>query len=63
MEITIKAARINRGYTQKESATALEINKNTYANYENYKTTPDISTAKRIAELFGRNVDEIKWTV
>lgn len=62
MEIIIKAARTNAGYTQKETAKALGISKNTYASYENYKTIPDITTAKRIAILFGRSVDEIKWS-
>lgn len=63
MELSIKGARTEAGYTQKETASALGINKNTYISYEKYRTIPDISTAKRMAELFGRNVDEIKWTV
>lgn len=61
MEITIKAARTNAGLTQAETAKELNISKNTYASYENYKTFPDMNMAKRIASLFGISVNSIKW--
>lgn len=59
MAITPKAARVNAGLNQVEAAKALRINKNTLANYENYKTIPDIETAKRMAELYGCTVNDI----
>lgn len=62
MELSIKGARTEAGYTQNAVAVALGINKNTYISYEKYRTMPDIGVAKRMATLFGRTVDEIKWT-
>lgn len=59
MAITLKAARVNAGLTQKEAAKDLQINKNTLANYENYRTTPDIEMAQKIAELYGCTVNDL----
>lgn len=59
MAITPKAARVNAGLNQVEAAKALRINRNTLASYENYKTIPDIETAKRMAELYGCTVNDI----
>lgn len=59
MEITIKAARTHAGMTQQQAAAALNISKSTYANYEKYKTVPDIVVAERMASLFGFSVNDI----
>ena len=59
MALHLKAARVNAGLTQAEAANKLEINRNTLASYEAYKTIPDIETAKRIAALYGMSVDDI----
>ena len=59
MPIHLKAARVNAKLTQSEAAKALEINRNTLASYEAYKTIPDIEIAKRIAALYGQTVDNI----
>jgi transcriptional regulator with XRE-family HTH domain len=59
MPITLKAARVNAGLTQKEAAERLGISKNTLASYESYKTKPDIGKAKEISVLYGRTVDDI----
>lgn len=61
MAITLKAARVNAGLTQKEAAKDLQINKNTLANYENYRTTPDIEMAQKIAELYGCTVNDLNF--
>ena len=61
MEVSIKAARVDAGFTQAAVAGALKISKGTYASYEKYITSPDINTAKQIAALFGRSVNEIRW--
>lgn len=62
MEISLRAARINAGYTQKSAAHELEINKNTLASYENYNTIPDVEMAQRIAALYGVSINSIKWS-
>lgn len=59
--ISLKAARTDAGYTQALAAKELKISRGTIASYEAYTTKPDIETAKRIARLYGRSVDEIKW--
>lgn len=59
MELTMKAARINAGYTQKVAAKLLNISNNTLSSYENYKTIPDIRTSERMAKLYRLSVDNI----
>lgn len=59
MAISMKAARVNAGYTQKEAAQALKISKNTLAGYETGKAIPKIDLAKRMAALYGFTVNEI----
>lgn len=62
MAITIKAARVNSGYTQTEVGDHVGKSKNTIASYEAYATTPDIQTAQAMAKLFNMSVDDIIWT-
>ena len=59
MAMTLKAARVNAGFVQAEAARRLNISKSTLANYEKYKTIPDMEMGKRIAELYGLSVDNI----
>lgn len=62
MAIHLDAARKNARLTQAAAANALDISRNTLANYEAYKTKPDIETAKKIATLYGMSVDDIIWS-
>lgn len=62
MAISLKAARVNAGFTQKEVAERLNKSKNTIASYEAYRTKPDIETSKALAALYGMTVDDIHWT-
>lgn len=59
MAVTLKAARVNADYTQKEAAKALGISKGTLTNYEKYRTKPDIEMAQKMAALYGLEVDGI----
>lgn len=59
MQITLKAARVNAGLTQREAAKRLGISRGTLASYEMYRTKPDIEMAKRIASLYGTEVDRL----
>ena len=59
MAITLKAARVNANFTQKEAAKKLGISKGTLASYEMYSTIPSVDTAKKIADLYGLEVDGI----
>lgn len=60
--IHLDAARINARLTQVEAAKKLGISKNTLANYETYKTKPDVEMGKKIASLYGMSVDDIVWS-
>jgi len=62
MAISIKAARINAGFTQQEVADRVGKSKNTIASYEAYTTRPDIEIAQTMATMFGMSLDDIDWT-
>ncbi len=61
-EMSLAAARIDAQLTQLEASKRLKISKSTLVSYEKYRTIPDIETAKAIAELYGRSVNEIRWS-
>lgn len=62
MAISIRAARVNAGFTQTEVADSVGKTKNTIASYEAYTTIPDIQTAQAMAKLYGMSVDDISWS-
>ena len=59
MKITLKAARVNAGLTQKAVIKELGISKTTLANYEKGRTSPDIETGKALAALYGASIEDI----
>jgi transcriptional regulator with XRE-family HTH domain len=56
--ITLKAARVNKGYTQKEVAKLIGVSKETLSNYERGLTHPNISIVKKIEKLYDVSYDE-----
>ena len=52
MELTLKAARINKGLTQIEVARLLRISPATLSNYENGKAYPDVPIIKKMEKLY-----------
>ncbi len=61
MAILLKAARINAEKTQAEVGAYVKKTVMTIRSYENYKSKPDVETAKKMAEFYGLSVDEIVW--
>ena len=59
MAITLKAARINKGYDQDEAARLIGISADTLSNYERGKTFPDIPILKKIEEVYEVKYDDI----
>ena len=64
MAITLKAARINKGYTRPDvikllSEKGIKISINTLASYAKATTQPDITTGKALAAIYGMSVDDI----
>ena len=50
--ITLKAARVNAGLTQKEAGKMLGVSESTILNYEKGITFPDIPILKKIEHLY-----------
>ena len=46
MKLTLKALRINKGYSQKKASSLIGISEETLANYEKGLTYPDIPRNK-----------------
>jgi transcriptional regulator with XRE-family HTH domain len=59
MKITLRAARVNKGFTQEFVAKQVKKSKNTIVNYENGRSVPDIETGKALASLYGCSVDDL----
>lgn len=53
MQITIKAARVNKGYTQQEAANLLGTTKDVVSNWERGISFPDVIMLKKIEEVYG----------
>ena len=59
MKVTLKAIRINKGWSQEEMAQKLGISLYTLKNYESFKTFPDVPLIKKIIEVTGVKFDDI----
>lgn len=53
LKLTLKAARINKGLSQKQAAQALGIAEDTLSNYERGKSYPDIKILRLIEKVYG----------
>jgi len=63
MQITLKAARVNAGYLQQETAKLLGVAEKTYGRWEKGKSFPDAIQIKKIEELFGVKYDNLIFLV
>lgn len=57
IRISLAAARVNAGLTQREAAKALNVNVATIQNYESGKTSPTWEVMRRIETLYGIPID------
>ena len=53
MKVTLRAARINSGFTIDEAASRIGVSKWTLMNYEHGKSYPDIPILKNIESVYG----------
>lgn len=60
--ITLKAARVNAGLTQKEAGEKIGVDAGTIRSWEQGKREPRISQAYAIAKLYGLPMDAIFFT-
>ena len=59
LKISLAAARVNRGFTQREVAEKLGISTKTLVNWENGITFPTIERVYELCELYGVSVDNL----
>lgn len=59
MAITLKAARVNRGYTQREAAVLIDVTEDTISNWERGKSFPNVPQLKKIEEVYGVTYNDL----
>lgn len=59
MAITLKAARVNAGFTQKEAANKLGVSQSTLSSYEKGRSFPDVPQIKAIEDLYGVSYSDL----
>lgn len=59
MDISLKAARVNAGLTQKQVAETLGITEPTVISWEKGKTVPDARMMQKLAELYHADIQHI----
>lgn len=59
MEITLRAARVNKNLTQEEAANALGVSKQTIGNWEKGRSFPAVRKINMIEKLYGIKYNEI----
>lgn len=62
-KLTLKAARVNAGLTQKEAAESLGICEQTLSNYERGISYPDVPMIEKFVGLYGVSYDDLQWRV
>lgn len=60
-KITLSAARVNAGYSQKAAAELLEISNKTLCNWEKGKSFPDQPMIEKLCKLYGVTYDMINF--
>ena len=61
MQITLKAARINKGLTQEQVAAFVGVTKQTVGSWENGKTIPPIEKIELLCPLYEVSYNDIRW--
>lgn len=59
MRVTLKAARVNKGYTLEEAAKKIGIGKRTLLSYEKGATFPNQQTIDSILRVYDAGYDDI----
>ena len=58
-KITLKAARVNAGLTQKEAAKKINVSNKTLCNWESGASMPKVDKIDAICDLYGIAYDNI----
>lgn len=60
-KISLEAARVNAGLSQKEVAEKLKVSNKTISNWENGKTFPSVEKIEKICYLYGISFDNLNF--
>jgi len=58
-KMTLKAARVNAGYTQKASAKELGVSNKTLGDWENGRAYPKVDKVEALCSLYGVTYDDL----
>ena len=59
MKITLKAARVNAGFSQKAAALKLGVSNKTVSNWEKGKSSPTVLQANELCKLYEVSYDNV----
>lgn len=62
LKATLKGIRVSKSLNIKDVAKKIGISVDTLRNYENFKTSPDIKTFKRIIQLYDVDYETVALT-
>lgn len=62
LKLTLKALRVNKGYTQEKAASLIGISVETLAKYEKGLTYPDVPVLQKIEEVYETKYDNIDFS-
>lgn len=62
-KITLKAARVNAGLTQKEAAAKLNVSNKTLGNWENGLSLPNVKNVSALCALYSVGYDDLIFLV
>lgn len=60
MQLSLKALRVNSGYTQQDVADIFEVSRQTVMNWENGKQIPNGLVIYAMAKLYKTEIDNIR---
>ena len=63
MKFTMKALRVNAGFTLEEASKKLGISRVTLRNYETNKTKPNIELLSDILKLYNAKFSNLEYTI
>lgn len=61
LKISLKAARVNAGLSQKEAAKKLDVSNKTLGSWESGATMPSVDKIDAICDLYGIPYDNINF--
>jgi len=59
IKLTLKAARVNQGLTQKQAGARIGVSKDTIYNYEKGKTFPNKKIIEKMEEVYNVGYDNL----